>query len=218
LARQAPDPSARIAALKERRKQFVASKVKGPLNAEEMAAAIGMTWRQLKTYVEADPDFPCLLRGSEGSPYQFDAKKVFDHLIRFFESKLKERNDRNRRIAEMAGFEPEMADTGLSLEELRQLDFLQTSNQRKKIEQRQYVPLAEFEGVIADVFTTIQSETLSMVGRLDPAGKWPALVREQVREEGRNLLVRIHDKLGKRLNPDAVTTGRGRRGAQAARR
>jgi hypothetical protein len=80
-------------------------------------------------------------------------------------------------IAEVAGISPELADSGMSLEELRMLDaMLQVSTQRRKIEQRLYVPLAEHEAVIADVFTTMQAEVLSTVGRLDPSGKWPAAV------------------------------------------
>jgi hypothetical protein len=215
--RKAPDPSARIALLKRARSELAKKKIKGPVNAEEMATIAGLTWRALKPQVEADADWPCLMRGSEGVAYQFNPKAVLDHMIARLEEKLKERTTRNRRIAEMAGIAPDLADTGMSLDELRVLDQLQVSTQRRKIEQRNYVPLVEFEAVIADVLSTMQAETLSMVGRLDPAGKWPPLVREQVREEGRNLLVRIHDKLGKRLTSDARASSRDRKGARATR-
>lgn len=218
MARQAPDQSARIALLKAARANLRKQKIKGPVNADEMAKIAGQTWRNLKPQIEADPEWPCLMRGSEGVAYQFDPKAVLDHMVKRLEEKLKERTDRNRRIAEMAGFQPELADTGLSIEELRHLDQLQTSVQRRKIEQRSYVPLADHEAIIADLFSTMQAETLSTVGRLDPAGKWPALVRAAVREEMRSLLVRIHDQLGSHLNPDAKSARRGRTGARAARR
>lgn len=217
MARQPPDPSARIALLKERRAQLVKRKIKGPVNGEEMAKIAGVTWRSLKPQIEEDPEWPCLARGSEGVAYQFKPREVLDHMIRRLEEKLKDRTARNRRIAEMAGFDPKLADTGMSLEELRQLDTLQVSVQRRKIEQRSYVPLDEFEAIIADVFTTIQAETLSTAGRLDPSGKWPGPVRAAVKEEMRSLLVRLHDKLGSRFNPNAGTAGGNRRGTRATR-
>ena len=224
MARQAPDPTARIALLKAARAKLVKSKIKGPVNADEMAKIAGMTWRNLKPQVEEDADWPCLMRGSEGVAYQFDPKKVLDHMVKRLEAKLQERHDRSARLAKIAGFPEELAQTGLSIEELRHLDALQVSVQRRKIEQRNFVPLAEFEAVIADVFSTMQAETLSLVGRLDPSGRWPATVRADVKDELRSLLVRLHDKLGARFNPDAVrtsragTAGRSRRGARAARR
>lgn len=218
MARQSPDPSARIALLKAARVNLVKSKIKGPVNGHEMAKIAGMTWRNLKFQIEADPDWPCLMRGSEGVAYQFDPRKVLDHMVRRLQAKLNERTTRNRRIAEMAGFDPDLADTGLSIDELRQLDALQVSVQRRKIEQRTYVPLGEFEAVLADVFSTMQAETLSLVGRLDPSGRWPAPVRADVKDELRSLLVRLHDKLGKNFNPNARTARSRRRGAGAARR
>jgi hypothetical protein len=217
VARRAPDPSARIALLKAARKSLVASKIKGPVNADEMAKIAGLTWRALKVQVEADPEWPCLMRGSEGVAYQFDPKAVLDHMVRRHEEKLKHRTSRNRDIARLAGISPDLADTGMTLDELRVLDQLQVSTQKRKIEQGAYVPLADYEAVIADMLTTIQSEILSTVGRLDPSGKWPAQIRHQVREEGRSLLVRLHDKLAAMLNPDASTARRNRRGARTAR-
>lgn len=217
MARKASDPTARIAQLKAARAKFVKSKIKGPLNGGEMAQAVQMSWRWFKQIVDDDDGFPCLLRGSEGSPYQFDPRPVFDHMIKRLQEQLQDRSTRNRRLAEVAGISPELADSGMSLEEIRMLDAIQVSTQRRKIEQRLYVQLAEHEAVIADVFSTIQAEVLSTAGRLDPSGRWQAAIRNQVREEMRNLLVRLHDRLGARLNGNAGTARGNRRGARASR-
>lgn len=218
MARKAPDPSARIALLKAARDNLRKAKIKGPVNADELAKIVGMTWRQLKTYVEPDPDFPCLMRGSEGVAYQFDPKAALDYLIKRFERELEARKQRNKRIAQMAGFPEEMADTGLSLEDLRLLDQLQVNAQRRKIEQGLYVTAAEHEAAVTDLLTTMREETLSAVGRLDPSGKWPAVIRNQVREELRSILVRVHDKLGEHFNPDVQTARAGSGRTRAARR
>jgi hypothetical protein len=218
LPRAIADPSARIELLKARRAKFVKSKIKGPVQAEELAQIVGMSWRStLKPMVDEDPNFPCLMRGSEGVAYKFDALKAIDYIIKVLAAKLKERTTRIAAMAEMAGFDPQLAEAGMSLDELRTLDALQVSMQRRKIEQRNYVPLAEFEATIADIFSTIQAELLSTAGRLDPSGRWPAAVRNAVREEMRSVLVRTHDKLGKRLNPNAATAPRRTGRARSAR-
>lgn len=217
MARAAPDPSARIAQLKAARAKFVKSKIKGNLNADEMAKACGVTWRTLKPLVEADPNWPCLMRGSEGSAYQFQPLKVFDYWIRKLEAQLAERRSKASKIAKLAGFSEEMAATGMSLEDLRTIDAMQVSQQRRRIEQGSYVPLAHHEAVMIDVFTTLQTELLATVSRLDPAGKWPPPVRTSVQDSMKSLLVKLHDKIGAKFDPHAQPAGRTGKRARAAR-
>jgi hypothetical protein len=218
MSRKAPDPSARIALLKAARANLVKLKIKGPLNGDEMAKACGVTWRTLKPMLEADPKWPCLMRGSEGVAYQIEPRSFIDYWIKKLEAQLAERRSKAEKIALIAGFAPEVAATGLSLEELRQLDAMQINAQRRKIEQGTYIPLAKFESIIVDILTTMQTETLATVSRMDPAGKWPPEVRAGVAEAMKSLLVRLHDKLGAKFDPDVQSDSAPRKRVRTPRK
>lgn len=218
MARQAPDPSARLATLRAARAKLVATPdVPERVTAGEMAKIVGLSWRRLSDQIEKDPDFPVARRGSEGLSYEFAPLDVVDHMIRRLDEQLDTRRAKAERMAAIAGMPAETASHGLSIDELIKLDGLQTAVQRRKIEQRQYVRADEHANVIADIFTTMQSETLAITGRLDPAGRWPANVRAEVTEAMRSLLVRLHDKLGDRLDPDARSKSAPRKRARRAR-
>lgn len=203
MSRKTPNPSPRIAKLEAARKTIRRKLI---VNGEDLSKIVGLTWRRLRDLVEADPEWPVIRKGSEGVSYEFDAKAVLDHMIRRAKEQMVGRHKRADRIATMSGvlISPELlAQDQLSINDLRTIDTLQTSAQRRKIEQRHYVRRDEAEAVITDLFSTMQAETMATVSRLDPAGRWPSQVRAEVAEAVRGLLVTLHDKVGDWLKPDA---------------
>lgn len=224
MSRQPSDPSARLALLRDALDKTRAE-LKGKkgdarfVNADEMAAIAGITWKAMKPQVEADPKWPVQRKGSEGVAYLFAPVKVLEHMIAGLEAKLAQREERAARIARMSGVAVAPAQASLDVRELKAIDDLQTSVQRRKIEQGFYVKRADHEATVADIFSTMQAETLATVSRLDPAGRWPATVRVEVADAMRTLLVRLHDKIGAKLKPDdSGPTRPGRSRARAARR
>lgn len=215
MARTPADPSARLAVLRAAR-AIVGEGDK--LNQAELATAIGLTTRQLREHLAEHPEWPVEQRGSEGKDYIFDGGAILDAMIAHWEGKLREREERAERIAKLAGITvPAEAAGRLSLQDLREIEKLGREAQRRKIEQRDYVPKAEHEAVLTDVFTTVQTEILSAHAVLDPAGKWPPDVRADVIDFGRTLLVTIHDKIKDRLT-DERSGRRARKRAGGARR
>jgi hypothetical protein len=213
--RRAADPAARLERLRGARKRLKRGEL---FNADEMAGVAGMTWRNMKPMVEADANWPVLRRGSEGVAWQFEGRAVLDHMIAALEVAQRERDARAARVAKMTGITVEQAQSGLSVSDLAKIDQLQTSAQRRKIEQREWVRRDEAESVITGVFTTIQSETLATVSRLDAAGRWPANVRAEVADEMRSYLVRLHDQVAGWLTPDAGPKSKPRIRANRARK
>lgn len=200
MARRAVDPSARIVRLQAARDLLKAGDV---LNLEEMATAAGITSRHLKPMIDEDPDFPVIQRGSEGVAWQFDAFKVIAHMIARAEQTLAERRARIERLQDLAGIVVPEVPMDLSLPEIRELDRLQTAAQRRKIEQGNYVPKADFQAVVGDLLAFFQRETLGLISRIDAEGKLPAAIREAVEEDLRDMLVRTHDSVAKHLSADA---------------
>lgn len=213
--RRRSDPSPRLTMLRNARRKLKKGEM---FNADEMAAVAGMTWRNMKPQVEADPKWPTVRRGSEGVAWQFNGRDVLGHMIGKLEVEQKERDARSARVAAMAGIPAEVARSGISVADLVKIDQLQTSAQRRKIEQREYVRRIEAENVITGIFTTMQSETLSLVAKLDPAGRWPASVRSEISDELRTLLVKLRDQVEGWLTEDARSTGGARRRVNRARR
>jgi hypothetical protein len=206
--------SPRLLALIERRKKVRKGE---QFNADEMAAIAGMTWRNLKPQVDEDPAFPIVSRGSEGKPWVFDGRAVLDHMIARLELEAKEQQAREERVALMAGISPDLAASGMSVADLVKIDQLQTNAQRRKIEQGEYVRRDDAENAITGMFTTMQSETLATVSRLDPAGQWPPEVRAAVADALRTLLVRVHNGVSGWLKSDAGSGSETRRTVSRAR-
>jgi hypothetical protein len=200
VARRAADPSARIAHLKAAREMVQPGEV---LNAQEFAAAAGMSWRMLKQMIDQDEGWPIKVRGSEGSGWQIEAVPAIDHMIAHYQGKLAERRANMERLRDLAGIEAPVVSPELSISDLRALDQIQNSVQRRKIEQGLYVLASEHREIIGDLMVLFREETMGLIGRVDAAGRWPEGVREEVVEDLRNMLVRTHDKAAVHLGADA---------------
>jgi hypothetical protein len=199
MARTPSEPSQRIARLVAARKHLKRGEV---LNGEEMAAAAGMTWRQMKPLIDNDRAWPIKQRGYEGVAWQFEPRKVIDHMIRQDRAKLAESVKRRDRLTAMAGVEVEKG-SDYSLSELREIDRLQESAHRRKIEQNKYMLREEVETLFANYAATVQTELLAIPSVKDPAGQWPPEIRLGVVDGIRDGLVRAHDAAGELITRNA---------------
>lgn len=216
MARAPADPSARLAVLREVRK---ALKPGEEFIGDEMAKILRISWRHLSDLLNEHPHWPVIERGSEGIPWRFDGRRLVDAMITHYEVVQNERAARAARVHALASVPlPKEQLSHFSLAELRQIDALQREAQRRKVEQREYVTLAEHRRVVTDVFTTLQTEILAAAAELDPAGRWPPEVRAAVIDHNRTLLVRLHDKVRDRLTDDVGPARRARKRAGGARK
>jgi hypothetical protein len=174
-----------------------ATKPSDELNGNEMAKALGWTWRNLKIAIEEDDGFPVKERGAEGRSFVFVARWIMCVSTVRAKAQIAEAAARSERLSRLAGVEVEgERERGLSVADLVKIDGLQTTIQRRKIEQGLYTRTDETAALLSDMFTVLQTEWLGAAARADPAGQWPANMRAQWDDEARNVLVAVHDRLG----------------------
>jgi len=186
------DPTARLARLRAARKSI--GRKRPVLSAVPMAEMAGMTWAGLRKHIDGDAAFPIKGRGGNGIEWEFDARKVLDHLIGKLERDVAKKRARTRRMAEIAGFDPDtLPDESLGIADLAKIDSILTSVQRKKTEQGHYVVAAKADRAAADFIEAVVEAFMGAVQRMDPTGSLPASVRQKLDNEMRDGLVRIHD-------------------------
>lgn len=191
MARTA-DPTARLARLRAAKKSL--GRKRPILSAGPMSEMAGMTWAGLRKHLDGDPAFPIKARGGNGIEWQFDARKVLDHLIAKLEREAARKRARTRRMAEIAGFDPDtLPDATLGIADLAKIDAILTSVQRKKTDQGHYVVATKADRAAADFIEAVVEAFMGAVQRMDPTGSLPATVRQDLDNEMRNGLVRIHD-------------------------
>lgn len=200
MARTPPDPSQLIARLTAAKKLVKPGEI---LNLEEMATAAGITARHLKPQIDDDPEWPIVQRGSEGVPWQLDGRAVIAHMVRRAKEKLALRDTQRKRLARLAGLEVETTGDAPSLAEMREADRLQQSLHRRKIEQGEYVPRTQVYGLVVDLLSLFQTETMATRAALDPGGLWPTDVADAVDDRMRETLIRVHDRAEEFVPKDA---------------
>lgn len=218
MSRKSADRTPRLIQLETARR-----KIRKPMivNLDDMAKIAGISNRQLHDLVKADLSLPVQRHGSTGVSYEFDASAVLDHLIAAERAVMDAAHAHATRVARISQspIDPRViAQQGLSVKDLRDIDTLVTSAQRKRIEQGEYVRRIEAEEVITALFTTVQSEILAATSRLDPAGRWPAGVRSDVQNAMRGALVDTHKTVERWLKPDVGPKARARGRVKQARR
>jgi hypothetical protein len=207
MARMVADPQALIDRIDASKAHVEAGTI---LTSMPMSKAVGWSWVNLRKHIEEDPDFPVAKRGSEGVPYEFDAHAVFAHLILRATQEIEKRTVGRDRIARLSGIDSIAGIDALTVDELVKINGVQTSVQRRKIEQRDFVPRVEVETEISGIFTMLQTEILGRASQLDPAGQWPPEVRKAVEQSDRTLLVHLHDMVTHRMvNASRPATGTG---------
>lgn len=180
------------------------------VNAAALAKAAGITWRVLERWINADEAFPVLQRGRTGEPWRFDLVAVLDYLIdkaRSLHAGKEARLASNARLAGFGGADgaapsPEasggpgaVASNANDFRGLKALAETQMITHRLKQMQGDYVRADVVMALMLDMMTTMQTETLAITAKLDPAGQWPAGHRAAVEAEMRTVLVAVRDKL-----------------------
>ncbi len=197
MTRKPADPSARLALLKAARRR---AKSQDVLDMSGMAKACGFTNRNLKLTIDSDPDFPILARGGEGVPYQFDAVAVLDHLIAKCNAVLGDRRKRAAKMARLAGV-PELESAAiddeepLTAHEVKAAVDAMMSTHKMRQQQGRYLLRDASVAFFTDYHGQLQSETLGLLGKIDPAGEWSPLVRQKVEDAMRTLLVDLQAKM-----------------------
>jgi hypothetical protein len=213
--RKPADPAARLSLLRAAREN---AKPDDILSGQtEMAPLLGMSWRNLTKTIDADPDFPVLTRGGEGVPWQFNAVAVIDHLIAKCEAALAERTARAGKMERLSGLRlqssddkpakgrrraaaaPPPADAPMSSTELREIGQAQLTAHKLKELQGKLVVADPMKRFLADYHSTMQGETLGLLGKIDPGGQLPPAVRLNIEDSMRTLLVNLQSRMDRFL-------------------
>ena len=184
------------------------------VNATALARATGATWRIVERWILADDAFPLVQRGGMGTPWQFDLAKSLDHLISRARTLQAGRGARQAEVARRSGFEvaggvtpsppvdngPGVA-AGLAVDRrsdamaLKSMAEAKMTTHRLKVMQGEYLRTDLVVALLGDIMTTMQTETLAISAKLDPAGQWPVDLRQNVEDELRTTLVNVRDRL-----------------------
>lgn len=174
------------------------------LQAEPMAKALGMTWRNLKKIIDLDAAFPIVVRGAEGHAWTFDVTAVLDHMIARDEAVLAERDREASRLARLSGItvsgavggpDSAGASQGMSAEALRSAAQTMLQVQKLKREQGLLIEAEPVRMFLIEYHQRFQQEVLGALGRVDPAGQLPPATRTLIENDMRNLLVDMHGRL-----------------------
>ena len=208
--RKPADPSARLKILEAARAGLTKKDV---LNADEMAKAAGMTWRNLQLIIDKDPKFPVKHRGAEGVAWQYEAQQTIDHMIAQCRAALGELRSRAERMSRLTGFATEAAgstvdfdDEPVTAGELQMLGNAQMAAHRLKLAQKALIPAETVRASYMAYHAQMQAETLGIVAHLDPAGQWPADLRRAVEDRMRTILVELQDRMTAFLNGSGAQT------------
>lgn len=209
------DPVARLAKLEATRPNVEPGEI---LNAEEMAAAAGMVWKNLKAIVDRDPDFPVLRRGGEGTPWQFEAAKALDHMIDRARAVQADRERRRDRVSVLAGLGSETgggspsggdgqsAGSGSAardmFEDARALSALidvQAKLRAEKVAQGALLHRDKVESFLWRWLSALQSDVLAIEGRIDKVGMIEPVQREAIKAELATALVSLRGALEREI-------------------
>lgn len=192
MARTKADLSQWVRLLEEKLKAAKRGQIVG---AEDMAAILGMTWANLrKTYVNADPAFPCL-RGAEGRSYEFDVQKVLRHLIARAKAQMAERDRHNASIARIAGISlPEQEGT-LSLAEQRQMLDITLKVQEQKRDQGGFLAAGEVRKFLIGYNQTVRDMLIGSGAVIDPTGDLDPARRAAFDDQMRDICLAVQARL-----------------------
>ena len=212
--RKPADPAARLSLLRAAREN---AKPDDELNANEMAAALGMTWRNLRLTIDDDNALPVMARGGEGIAWQFNAVAVLDYMIAKCEALLADRAKRATKMERLSGLKlqdssdkpvkgkrraaaaPPPVEAPMSSTELREIGQAQLTAHKLQELQGKLVVAEPMRRFLADYHSTMQGETLGLLGKIDPGGQLPAAVRLNIEDSMRTLLVNLQGRMDRFL-------------------
>ena len=211
--RPVDDPNVRIARLTQARKLF---KRADTCNMEALGLAAGVTANRIAQEVKADSKFPIMKRGYMGVEWVFNAHKAIDYMLAQAKARVTERENRADLLSRLSGItvDPKLLPQHMSIAELKEIDRLQTQAQRRKIEQGQYVPREDHEGVVSTIFEQVQEVFISVATEADASGLWPADVSDSVSEYFRNSAAQFQSRVIAELEKRGISSEGTRRASR----
>jgi phage terminase Nu1 subunit (DNA packaging protein) len=195
MPRVAADPSAYLDQLTPAR----AAAAPGTMvSAAGLAKATGITWRVLERWAEKDTKLPVAQRGAHGTKWQFDLVAVLDHLIASGRKIATVKGQRSNEASRLAGMSENasmpLVDFGAEARGAKAIAEARLMTHRLKREQGEYIRADLVGALLNDLMGLMQSETLAITARIDPAGMWPAEHRADVEDELRTVLITVRDR------------------------
>lgn len=196
MPRTPSDPVARLSKLEAARAEVKPGEVFG---AEQMAVIVGLSWRQLRKYIDDDPAFPVLKRGGEGVSWELDGAAVLGHMIASARRVQEGRDQQRERTLFLAGLGGDAAvhsppaanggGSGTSAREMReeaqalgaQLD-VQARVRVGRVAEGKLIERGEVERFLWGLLTALQTDVLAIEGRVDKAGTLEPALRQSVKE------------------------------------
>lgn len=207
MPRLPADPIARLAVLEAARAEAEPDLV---VNFADMARIAGMTDRNLKLIIDRDSEFPIVARGDQGVAWQLNVVAVLDHMIGQAEKARGDREAQSARVHRLVGLgETAGAKAGTNghpvremLEGAKAISAMvdaQAKIRAEKQGQGRLVDRSKVEALLWDMMTTMQTETLAIAAKMDPAGQWEPGLKGSVEEELRNVLLAVRGALELKL-------------------
>lgn len=208
------DPVARLAKLEAARAEV------GPdetFKAEDMARVAGMTWRNMREIVAADPDFPIVSRGGPGLPYVFNGVAVLEYMIagaRAVQAKRAATEDRATFLAGIVSSPSDESPSGASrsggpgvaaremLEHVRTWDKIIDVRAKLRAEMvaaGDLVRRKDVDDFLWRWLSGLQSSVLAIEQRIDKANLLEPAVRRAVKDELNATLVTMRADLEKEI-------------------
>lgn len=103
------------------------------VNAKELADATAITWRVLEQWIVKDPKLPVAQRGDLGHPWRFDLRATLDYLIARGKAIQKQRAERSKRTAKLAGFAAKGSPAGQAAKPSSSIDFVDRANEARAL-------------------------------------------------------------------------------------
>ncbi|WP_334656744.1 hypothetical protein [Sphingomonas panaciterrae] len=211
MPRVAADPSAYLDQLNSARADAAPGTI---VSASGLAKATGITWRVLERWAEKDAKLPVMQRGGPGTKWQFDLVAVLDHLIASGRAIAVTKGQRSDEAARLAGISERTAmpliDFGAEARGAKAIAEARLMTHRLKREQGEYIRADMVSALLNDLMGLMQTETLAITARIDPAGMWPAEHRAEVEDELRTVLITVRDRCDAHLAKWSDNGGFGR--------
>lgn len=165
--------SSRIEALEAAERRISAIE-ETKLSSKPMAEALSVSWPTLRAWCDlpAFADSGAFVRGGNGIEWEFDPKKTVAALLAHFRGEIARRQDRNRRVADAAGFEIDPDEAGrLDIVELSRQNRLMTEVFESQVRRGDFVKRTHHEATVSGVYRGVRDGTLAILPTLDPTGR-----------------------------------------------
>jgi hypothetical protein len=184
---------------------------------QQLADLYGVTSSRFVTLSKKRfPDFPAAER-HEDRTHWFPARAAVASMVQYMEDQARGKTRRARRAAEVVSqVQEERAEAAaappqiepLSPAELDRLASAQTRIWKLRKEQGLYVLAVDVQRIARGLNTMLTREVMGMVSEIDPNGEMSPRQREVVKSKCRDIVLKMHDIVGRFLEgDDAGRTG-----------